>query len=104
MYYTEVFATAAAAATTTKSLDDGNGKRGGGEEGFTCKIMDRLILRPSSIVKRRSFLWMVSACYTTFKYNLKQFLTPDGNRVVSLTNTQHDSKNTTFLCNKTKHQ
>ena len=58
MYYTEVFATAAAAATTTKSLDDGNGKRGGGEgeEGFTCKIMDRLILRPSSIVKRRSFL------------------------------------------------
>lgn len=56
MYYTEVFATAAAAAATTKSLDDGNGKRGGGEEGFTCKIMDRLILRPSSIVKRRSFL------------------------------------------------
>lgn len=55
MYYTEVFATAAAAATT-KSLDDGNGKRGGGEEGFTCKIIDRLILRPSSIVKRRSFL------------------------------------------------
>lgn len=52
MYYTEVFATAA----TTKSLDDGNGKREGGEEGFTCKIMDRLILRPSSIVKRRSFL------------------------------------------------
>ena len=56
MYYTEVFATAAAAAATTKSLDDGYGKRGGGEEGFTCKIMDRLILRPSSIVKRRSFL------------------------------------------------
>ena len=43
---------------------------------------------------------MASACYTTFKYNLKQFLTPDGNRVVSLTITQHDSKNTTFLCNK----
>lgn len=62
MYYTEVFATAAAAAATKKSLDDGNGKRGGGEEGFTCKIMDRLILRPSSIAKRRSFLWMVSAC------------------------------------------
>lgn len=62
MYYTEVFATAAAAAATKKSLDDGNGKRGGGEEGFTFKIMDRLILRPSSIVKRRSFLWMVSAC------------------------------------------
>lgn len=56
MYYTEVIATAAAAAATKKSLDDGNGKRGGGEEGFTCKIMDRLILRPSSIVKRRSFL------------------------------------------------
>lgn len=47
---------------------------------------------------------MASACYTTFKYNLKQFLTPDGNRVVSLTITQHDSKNTTFLCNKKQHQ